>query len=88
MQISQYFERRDTMSGITYRALQFETPLTTEWIKKLAAQCDLEDRIVIIGVFGGLTQFRVGISDAASTSFARFQYDLMNHEGNLSRTNR
>jgi hypothetical protein len=93
MEIKQYFERKnpnDTMSEIIYRALQFETDLTPEWIKKIAAQCDphLENEIVIIGVFGGVTRFRVRLEDAASTAFARFQYHLMNCEGNSTRINR
>jgi hypothetical protein len=87
MKIEMYFERKDPddgMSEIKYRALQFETRLKPECVKKIAHKHipGREIQINILGVFNMTTRFRVSLDDANTSAFAMFLYQVMNWEGN------
>jgi hypothetical protein len=89
MQICNHFERKDpknSMSEIIYRALDFETKLKPECVKKIAQKvipAHASD-IHIIGVVGRITFFRVSLDDSQTSSFPLFLYEIMNWEGNSS----
>jgi hypothetical protein len=92
MQINQHFERKDpknSMSTIIYRALQFETNLKPECVRKIAQKVipAHASNIHIIGVVGKLTRFRVNLDDAKTSSFPVFLYEIMNWEGNSAHRN-
>lgn len=92
MQIEGYFERKnpkDDMSEIIYRALQFETALKPECVKKIAQKHmpAHASNVFIVGVINRKTRFRVKLEDVATSSFPRFLYHVMNWEGNTAHTN-
>jgi hypothetical protein len=92
MQITNHFERKDpenSMSEIIYRALDFETKLKPECVRKIAQKvipAHASD-IQIMGVFGKITQFRINLDDAQTSAFPRFMYEIMNWEGNTHHWN-
>lgn len=95
MHITTYFERLDPndktgTSRIIYRAVQIQTPLKFECVKKIANKIDpmLAGQLVEIAIIGKMTRFRIRLEDAATTAFARFQYEVANWESNTYHYNR
>jgi hypothetical protein len=92
MHIEGYFERKDPkndMSEIVYRGLQFETRLKPECVKKIAQKVipAHASNLFFGGVINGKTRFRIALTDAATSSFPRFMYEIMNWEGNSCHQN-
>ena len=93
MQINNHFLRKDPknpLSTIIYRGLDFETTLRPECVKIIAQKTipAHASNIHIIGVVGRLTKFRINLDDAATSSFPRFLYEVMNWDGNQTHQNK
>lgn len=95
MHIEQYFVRKDPKSDsseIIYRAIDFETRLKVECVKRLIQKHipDNADKIYILGIFDGKTRFRISVDESVNgtpTLLPQFLYQVMNWEGNSSRWN-
>ena len=93
MQINIHYERKDpkdSMSKIIYRAIDLETPLTPECVRKIAVK-EMPAHwkgIQIMGIVGRKTRIRAGLDDVDTSSFARFLYQVMNWESNTHHWNK
>ena len=85
MEIKIHFERKDPdneLSDVIYRALDIKTTLGRDTIDSLARDfcTPMISSYNVISDECGIRTLRIGVGDAAWSSFSRFLYEIINHE--------
>lgn len=70
----------DPFSRVINRAIIIKTKVNKETLATLKYEFATGLTYRIISIEGGITTLYINLDDAARSSFARFQYEIINHE--------